>query len=75
MSNFFLSSSDIVLYPESKYLALFAVTINPTPIKIMLKTVIAIIIGYKISANGLALGAVADFGAQNCQPSTNFDAR
>ncbi|MCO5279181.1 MAG: hypothetical protein M9911_14445 [Saprospiraceae bacterium] len=25
--------------------------------------------------NGLALGAVADFGALNCQPSTKFDAR
>ena len=25
--------------------------------------------------NGLALGAVADFGAQNYQPSTKVDAR
>ena len=25
--------------------------------------------------NGLALGAVADFGAQNCQPSTKVDSR
>jgi hypothetical protein len=25
--------------------------------------------------NGLALGAVADFGAQNCQHSTKVDAR
>ena len=23
--------------------------------------------------NGLGLGAVADFGALHCQPSTNFD--
>jgi len=26
-------------------------------------------------ANGLALGAVADFGAQNCQYTTKVDAR
>jgi len=26
-------------------------------------------------ANGWALGAVADFGAQNCQYTTNVDAR
>ena len=28
-----------------------------------------------MSANGWALGAVADFGAQNCQYTTNVDAR
>ena len=28
-----------------------------------------------ISHNGLALGAVADFGAQNCQYTTKVDAR
>jgi hypothetical protein len=28
-----------------------------------------------LSANGLALGAVADFGAQNCQYTTKADAR
>jgi hypothetical protein len=28
-----------------------------------------------ITANVLALGAVADFGAQNCQYTTNVDAR
>jgi len=27
-----------------------------------------------MNANGLALGAVADFGAQNCQYTTNDDA-
>jgi len=27
------------------------------------------------TANGLALGAVADFGAQNCQYTTKVDAR
>ena len=30
---------------------------------------------FKIVANVLALGAVADFGAQNCQYTTNVDAR
>lgn len=29
----------------------------------------------KITANVLALGAVADFGAQNCQYTTKVDAR
>jgi len=29
----------------------------------------------KISANVWALGAVADFGAQNCQYTTKVDAR
>ena len=29
----------------------------------------------KIAANGPALGAVADFGAQNCQYTTKVDAR
>jgi len=28
-----------------------------------------------ITANGLALGAVADFGAKNCQYTTKVDAR
>jgi hypothetical protein len=28
-----------------------------------------------MAPNGLALGAVADFGAQNCQYTTNVDAR
>ena len=28
-----------------------------------------------LAGNGLALGAVADFGAQNCQYTTNVDAR
>jgi len=28
-----------------------------------------------VAANGLALGAVADFGAQNCQYTTKVDAR
>jgi hypothetical protein len=28
-----------------------------------------------ITPNGLALGAVADFGAQNCQYTTKVDAR
>ena len=28
-----------------------------------------------LAANGLALGAVADFGAQNCQLTTKVDAR
>jgi hypothetical protein len=30
---------------------------------------------FKIVANVLALGAVADFGAQNCQYTTKVDAR
>jgi hypothetical protein len=30
---------------------------------------------FTIAYNGLALGAVADFGAQNCQYTTNVDAR
>ena len=29
----------------------------------------------EIAGNGLALGAVADFGAQNCQYTTKVDAR
>ena len=29
----------------------------------------------KMPYNGLALGAVADFGAQNCQYTTKVDAR
>lgn len=30
---------------------------------------------HSIGHNGLALGAVADFGAQNCQYTTKVDAR
>ena len=30
---------------------------------------------FSITYNGLALGAVADFGAQNCQYTTKVDAR
>jgi len=30
---------------------------------------------FSIGGNGLALGAVADFGAQNCQYTTKVDAR
>ncbi|MCW5908458.1 MAG: hypothetical protein KIS94_11405 [Chitinophagales bacterium] len=30
-------------------------------------------LSFSITANGLPLAAVGDFGAQNCQPSTNFD--
>lgn len=30
---------------------------------------------FKLPHNGLALGAVADFGAQNCQYTTKVDAR
>jgi len=30
---------------------------------------------FKVACNGLALGAVADFGAQNCQHTTKVDAR
>jgi len=30
---------------------------------------------FKLAHNGLALGAVADFGAENCQYTTNVDAR
>jgi len=33
------------------------------------------VFGSVIAANGLALGAVADFGAQNCQYTTKVDAR
>ena len=47
MSNFPLSFSDIVLYPESKYLAFFSVIINPIPINRILKIVIGTIIGVK----------------------------
>jgi len=32
-------------------------------------------VGCNIAANVLALGAVADFGAQNCQYTTKVDAR
>jgi hypothetical protein len=42
---------------------------------IKLKIIIGTIIFSKITANVLALGAVADFGALNCQPSTKVDAR
>jgi hypothetical protein len=30
---------------------------------------------FTLAPNGLALGAVADFGAQNCQYTTKVDAR
>jgi len=30
---------------------------------------------FRLAYNGLALGAVADFGAQNCQYTTKADAR
>jgi len=30
---------------------------------------------FRLAYNVLALGAVADFGAQNCQDTTNVDAR
>jgi len=30
---------------------------------------------FTLAANGLALGAVAEFGAQNCQYNTKVDAR
>ena len=30
---------------------------------------------FSLAGNGLALGAVADFGAQNCQYTTKVDAR
>ena len=30
---------------------------------------------FEVADNGLALGAVADFGAQNCQYTTKVDAR
>jgi hypothetical protein len=30
---------------------------------------------FSMTANGLALGAVGDFGAQNCQYTTKVDAR
>jgi hypothetical protein len=30
---------------------------------------------HRVTANVLALGAVADFGAQNCQKTTKVDAR
>jgi hypothetical protein len=33
------------------------------------------VISVELTANGLALGAVADFGAQNCQYTTKVDAR
>jgi len=34
-----------------------------------------IMVVHRVTANGLALGAVADFGAQNCQLTTKVDAR
>ena len=47
MSKFCLSTSDIVLYPESKYFALFSFTKNAIAIKIALKIKIGTIIGLK----------------------------
>jgi hypothetical protein len=41
-------------------------------------TLFVLSLGYRfgnIATNGLALGAVADFGAQNCQYTTKVDAR
>jgi len=35
----------------------------------------AVVVGGAIATNGLALGAVANFGAQNCQYTTKVDAR
>jgi len=32
-------------------------------------------VGFRVTPNVLALGAVADFGAQNCQYTTKVDAR
>jgi len=32
------------------------------------------VLSFRLTGNGLALGAVADFGAQNCQYTTNVDA-
>jgi len=33
------------------------------------------VVHFNIGYNGLALGAVADFGAQNCQYTTKVDER
>jgi hypothetical protein len=38
-------------------------------------SIVNFLIFFSIVANVLALGAVADFGAQNCQYTTNVDAR
>jgi len=35
--------------------------------------VLVFVVSLKISANGLPLAAVGDFGALHCQPSTNVD--
>ena len=32
-------------------------------------------VGFNLTANVVALGAVADFGARNCQHTTKADAR
>jgi hypothetical protein len=42
---------------------------NPIRVNIIVSVVL------KMVYNGLALGAVADFEAINCQPSTKFDTR
>jgi len=34
-----------------------------------------VVVSFSLAGNGLALGAVAEFGAQNCQYTTNVDAR
>ncbi len=39
---------------------------------VMLMVVVS---SFRLACNGLALGAVADFGAQNCQYTTKVDAR
>jgi hypothetical protein len=36
---------------------------------------LVVLSSFSLTANGLALGAVADFGAQNCQYTTNVDVR
>jgi hypothetical protein len=37
--------------------------------------IVIVSVFFNTGANGLALGAVADFGAQNCQYTTKVDAR
>jgi hypothetical protein len=36
---------------------------------------VVVVSSVRLACNGLALGAVADFGAQNCQYTTKVDAR
>jgi hypothetical protein len=42
---------------------------------LLVKCFLSFFVVFKITANGLALGAVADFGAKNCQYTTKVDAR